>query len=176
VLIVEASASDLEDVLAVSRVAFEGEDVPTLVRGLMDDPSARPLLSLIAVDGGRTMGHALFSAARVEAEEDSASAVILGPLAVVPEAQRKGVGGLLLEAGCRRLGESGIELVFLAGDPGYYSRHGFEPAHRHGFLPPFPVTPEEAWMVRALTPDALGLAAGEVICADALNKAEHWRE
>jgi putative acetyltransferase len=176
VLIVEASASDLEDALAVSRVAFGGEDVPTLVRDLVADPSSRPLLSLIALDDGRTIGHALFSAARVEAEEDSASAVILGPLAVVPAAQRKGVGGLLIEAGLRLLGESGIGLVFLAGDPRYYDRHGFEPAHRHGLVPPFSVTPEEAWMVRALTPDALGVAAGAVICADVLNKAEHWRE
>jgi len=96
--------------------------------------------------------------------------------APAPEAQRKGVGGLLLEAGFRRLGESGIELVFLAGDPSYYSRHGFEPAHRHGFDPPFPVTPKEAWMVRALTSRALGLATGAVTCADALNHPEHWRE
>ncbi len=147
-----------------------------LVRDLVDDPSARPLLALIAVDDGRTIGHALSSAARVEAEEDSASAVILGPLAVVPDAQRKGVGGLLLEAGFRRLGESGIGLVFLAGYPSSYSRHGFGPAHRHGFDPLFPVTQKEAWMVRALTSHALGLAAGAVICADSLNKPENWRE
>ena len=131
--IVEASGSELEDALAVSRVALGGEDAPALVRDLVADPSAHPLLSLIALDGGRTIGHALFSAARVDAEGDSASAVILGPLAVVPDVQGKGVGGLLLQAGLRLLGESGIGLVLLAGDPRYYDRHGFEPAHRHGF-------------------------------------------
>ncbi len=67
-LIAEASEPDLEDVLAVSRDVFEGEDVPTLVRDLLEDPSARPLLSLMAREDGRTIGHALFSAAKIEAE------------------------------------------------------------------------------------------------------------
>jgi len=58
--------------------------------------------------------------------------------------------------GARLLGASGIGLVFLAGDPAYYTRHGFGPAHLCGFIRPFPVSPEEAWMVRALASDALG--------------------
>ncbi|HET6494678.1 MAG TPA: hypothetical protein VFH61_04830 [Thermoleophilia bacterium] len=43
--IVEASAADLEDVLSVERQAFGEDDVAELVRDLVDDPSARPLLS-----------------------------------------------------------------------------------------------------------------------------------
>jgi putative acetyltransferase len=127
--IVEASDADLEAVLAVSRAAFDGEDVPALVRDLLDDPSACPLLSLIARDGGRIVGHALFTAARVGTEDAPVSSVILAPLAVVPNAQRQGVGGLLLQTSLPLLGVSGIRLVFLAGYPDYYTRHGFEPAY-----------------------------------------------
>jgi putative acetyltransferase len=174
--IVEASDADLEAVLAVSRVAFDAEDVPALVRDLLDDPSARPLLSLIARDGGRIVGHALFTAARVGTEAAPGSSAILAPLAVVPDAQRQGVGGQLLEAGLRLLRVSGIRLVFLAGYPDYYTRHGFEPAYPHGFTPPFPVSPTEAWMVHSLQPGALGATDGVVICATAMNKAEHWQE
>jgi predicted N-acetyltransferase YhbS len=174
--IVEASDADLEAVLAVSRAAFDGEDVPALVRDLLDDPSARPLLSLIARDGSRIVGHALFTAARVGAEYPPGSSVILAPLAVVPDEQRQGAGGLLLQAGLRLLGVSGIRLVFLAGYPDYYTRHGFEPAYPHGFTPPFPVSPTEAWMVHSLQPGALGATGGVVICATAMNKVEHWQE
>jgi len=102
--------------------------------------------------------------------------VILAPLAVIPDAQGRGVGGLLLRTGMRLLRDRGIRLVFLAGHPGYYLRHGFVPARAHGFTPPFPVTPEEAWMVRPLEADAPGGTGGDVRCADAMNKAEHWRE
>jgi putative acetyltransferase len=174
--IVEASDSDLEAVLGVSRAAFGGEDVPGLVRGLLDDPSSRPLLSLVACDESRIVGHALFTSARVGTEEVPGSSVILAPLAVVPDAQGEGVGGMLLQAGFRLLGLSGIRLVFLAGYPDYYSRHGFEPAYPHGFTPPFPVSPSEAWMVRPLRQDAFGSTGGVVICANAMDKAEHWQE
>ena len=174
--IVEASEADLEAVLAVSRAAFGGEDVPALVRDLLGDPSAHPLLSLIARDGGRIIGHALFTAARVGTEEAPGSGVILAPLAVVPDAQGRGAGTLLLETGLRLLGVCGIRLVFLAGYPDYYTSHGFEPAYPHGFTPPFPVAPAEAWMVHSVQPDALGNTGGAVICANSLDKAEHWRE
>jgi putative acetyltransferase len=174
--VVEASGPDLEAVLAVNRAAFGGEDVPALVRDLLDDPSARPHLSLIARDGDRIIGHALFTAARVGTGDTPGSSVILGPLAVIPDAQGRGAGGLLLQVGLRLLGASGIRLVFLAGYPDYYRRHGFEPAYPHGFTPPFPVSPAEAWMVQSLQPGAFGTAGGAVICADSMDKVEHWEE
>jgi predicted N-acetyltransferase YhbS len=69
-----------------------------------------------------------------------------------------------------------MRLVFLAGYPDYYLRHGFEPAYPHGFTPPFPVSPSEAWMVRPLGSEALGNTGGVVTCANAMDKAEHWQE
>jgi len=174
--VIESSGADLGAVLAVGRAAFGGEDVPALVRELLADPSARPLLSLVALNDGPIIGHALFTAARVGTELAPGSAVILAPLAVIPDAQGRGVGGLLLRTGIRLLSDRGIRLVFLAGHPGYYPRHGFVPAYPLGFTPPFPVSPEEAWMVRPLESDALGGTGGVVRCADAMDKAEHWRE
>ena len=174
--VIEATDADLGAALAVSRAAFGGEDVPDLVRELLVDPSARPLLSLVACDDGPIIGHALFTAARVGSEEAPGSAVILAPLAIIPDAQGRGVGGLLLRTGLRLLRDRGVRLVFLAGHPCYYPRHGFVPAYPQGFAPPFPVSPAEAWMVRPLESDALDGAGGAVMCANAMDKAEHWRE
>jgi putative acetyltransferase len=174
--VIEASDADLEAALAVSRAAFGGEDVPALVRELLADPSARPLLSLVALDDGPIIGYALFTTARVGTEEAPGSAAILAPLAVIPGAQGRGVGGLLLHTGVRLLRDRGVRLVFLAGHPSYYPRHGFVPAYARGFTPPFTVSPAEAWMVRPLESDALGGAGGAVRCASAMDRAEHWRE
>jgi putative acetyltransferase len=174
--VIEATDADTGAVLAVSRAAFGGEDVPALVRELLVDPSARPLLSLVVRDDGPIIGHALFTAAVIGTEDAPGSAVILAPLAVVPDAQGRGVGGLLLRTGVRLLRDRGVRLVFLAGHPGYYPRHGFVPAYPQGFTPPFPVSPAEAWMVRPLESDALDGVGGAVMCANAMNKAEHWRE
>ena len=64
---------------------------------------------------------------------------ILAPLAVVPDAQGQGIGGALIEHGLSLLQRSGVGLVFVLGHPGYYPRHGFEPAGRLGFDAPFPI-------------------------------------
>jgi putative acetyltransferase len=174
--IVEAAAADLEDVLSVERQAFGEDDAAELVRDLVDDPSARPLLSLLAWDGGRPVGHIMFTAARLEGAPRDVSVSILAPLAVVPDAQRGGIGGRLIEHGIQHLSESSVELVFVLGHPEYYPRHGFEPASRLGLAAPYSISPEDAWMVRALRPGVIECVWGTIACADAMNRPEHWRE
>ena len=128
VRIVEAAASDLQYVLEVERLAFGGDDEAELVRDLLGDPTARPLLSLLAWEDDRPVGHILFTAARLQGAPGDVPVSILAPLAVIPDAQRQGVGGALVEEGVRRQSGSGVALVFVLGHPGYYPRHGFEPA------------------------------------------------
>ncbi len=175
--IAEASDADLEDVLFVERMAFGQDEEAELVRALLDDPSARPLLSLLAYEEERPVGHILLTAAQLEGAAH-VSVAILAPLAVVPDSQGRGIGGALIERGIELLSESGVELVFVAGHPDYYPRHGFEPAGSLGFAAPHPIPDKDAdaWMVRALTPGVIGSVRGKVICADALDKPEHWRE
>jgi putative acetyltransferase len=178
VAISEASTPDLEDVLAVEREAFGRDEEAGLVLGLLEDPTARPLLSLLAREGGRPVGHVLFTAARLKEVPGAARCALLAPLAVVPDAQRRGVGGRLVEVGLDLLARSGVELVFVLGSSAYYPRHGFEPAGRHGLTAPYPIPPEhaDAWMVRGLGEYEIGSDRGTVVCADALSKPEYWRE
>ena len=174
--ITEARDAALPDVLAVERTAFGSNTEPALVQDLLGDPSARPLLSLLAWDGEKAVGHILFSAVRWEDPACTISASLLAPLAVAPEAQGRGVGGALIERGAALLTESGVELVFVLGHPGYYPRCGFEPAFPQGLAAPYPISPAEAWMVRALRPGLLGTVRGTVVCADTMNRPEYWRE
>lgn len=176
--ITEATTHDLDHVLAVERAAFGQEEEATLTAELLGDASAQPSLSLLAWDGERPIGHILFTAARIEGAGEGISVALLAPLAVVPEAQRQGVGGALIEHGLAELRRRGVALVFVLGHPEYYPRHGFEPAGVQGLDAPYPI-PEElagAWMVQALQPGVLGEVRGTVICADALSKPEYWRE
>lgn len=174
----EADESDLNDVLRVEREAFGNDQIAKLVEELLDDPSARPLTSLLAFQGDRAVGHILFSSAHLVDTEDTVSIAILAPLAVVPDAQKQGVGGRLIQRGLELMSESGVELVFVLGHPGYYPRHGFEPAGCLGFEAPYPIPNihADAWMVQSLRPGVMGSAAGKVVCADALDEPEHWRE
>ena len=174
----EAVETDLNDVLYIERLAFGSDKEAALVTDLLHDPSAKPVLSLLAFINERAVGHILFTAARLTGTEDTASIVILAPLAILPDTQKQGIGGKLIEQGLASLSRSGVDLVFVLGHPEYYPRYGFAPAGHLGFEAPYPIPDEHAgaWMVQALRPGVIGTVRGEVICANALNKPEHWRE
>jgi putative acetyltransferase len=70
------------------------------------------------------------------------------------------------------LKDRGTDLVFVLGDPGYYSRYGF--THNHHVSPPYELPYREAWMAIALKGDALESASGQILCARSLNAPEHW--
>ena len=73
-----ALPSDLEDVLAIERSAFDSDEEANLVAALLEDPSAQPIMSLLAVAGDRPVGHILFTAAHLEPTAPL-SISILGP-------------------------------------------------------------------------------------------------
>ena len=174
----EAVESDLSDVLSIERAAFGEDEEAELVRQLLEDPSAEPILSLLAFQNDRPVGHILFTAARLSDSPHPASIALLAPLAVVPDAQKQGIGGKLIDRGLELLANSGVDLVFVLGHPEYYPRHGFKPAGCLGFEASYPIPDRHAnaWMVRSLRSGVIGSARGKVMCADALDRPEYWIE
>jgi putative acetyltransferase len=173
--IAETIDTDLDAVLAIHRRAFDGDAEAALVRDLIADPTALPRLSLLARDGDAPVGHVLFTAVRIEGSDLPVDAAILCPLAVVPEAQGRGGGGALVDAGLRRLADAGTALVFVLGDPAFYGRFGFIAAPPHGLAAPYdlPAAYAGAWQVCALHDD-LPSFGGRIVCADALMQPHYW--
>ena len=156
----------------------EGPEIADLVNGLMDDKTAMPLLSLVAVENGQLIGHILYTKAVLTETDKSVSVQILAPMAVLPHIQSKGVGSKLIKEGLSKLKESGVELVFVLGHPEYYPRCGFITAGVLGFEAPYPI-PDEfagAWMVQELKDGVIGNVKGKVQCSEVLNEPQHWRE
>ncbi|MCU0967398.1 MAG: N-acetyltransferase [Rubrivivax sp.] len=172
----EAESADRADLLRVHELAFGQDEESLLVESLLADPTARPVLSLLAEDQGAFLGHVLFTRVRLLGPERPPTASILAPLAVIPSAQRSGVGRSLIEKGCELLAERGVQLLFVLGDPRYYTKRGFTAALPHGLRAPYTIEPEAAWMVRALDNRALGSSDAQVRCADALAPEKYWRE
>ena len=174
----ETRDSDLSDILQIEREAFGQDDEADLVKALLNDTSAKPILSLLAYKENLPVGHILFTSARLIKTQNAISIAILAPLAVLPDAQKQGIGGKLIKKGLQILADSAVDLVFVLGHPAYYPRYGFKPAGELGFEAPHPIPDEhaDAWMVQALQPDIVGTVSGKVICSDELNKPELWRE
>lgn len=172
----EARSADLANVLEVHRSAFARDEEAELVVALLSDPTAQPVLSVLAQDGDHVVGHALFSTVRLRTPAPAPVCALLAPLAVVPSYQNTGVGRGLIEHGCREAFERGTTCVFVLGDPGYYGRRGFVPAAPLGLEAPYPIQLPEAWRVRARAPDALVGMQGAVVSPRALAAEHYWRE
>ena len=56
----------------------------------------------------------------------------LAPIGVLPQYQRQGVGSHLIRVGLEACREVTYDAVVVLGEPGYYSRFGFERASDHG--------------------------------------------
>lgn len=172
---------DRAEILLVHQKSFgesKGPTIAKLVDDMLDDPTARPIYSFVAVIEGEIVGHVLFSRTTVQGASSALNAQILAPLAVLPAYQAGGIGQKLINYGLEKLQQDGCQLVFVLGHPSYYPRCGFIPAGRQGFAAPYPI-PEEhagAWMVQQLCQGILGNEKGTVQCSDVLNAPEHWRE
>jgi putative acetyltransferase len=121
-----------------------------------------PVLSMVALgeDGG-VIAHVLVTPVAVTTEEGEVGLVGLGPVAVLPSEQSRGVGTQLIETCLERLRESGHPGVVVAGNPGYYSRFGFIAASRWG-LRWEADAPDEVCMALELTPGGLAGVRGTV--------------
>lgn len=80
-------------------------------------------VSLVAEDEGRVVGHIAFSPVTIS--DGSPDWYGVGPVSVVPDRQRQGIGSRLIESGLERLRALGAQGCMLVGDPAFYTRFGF---------------------------------------------------
>jgi putative acetyltransferase len=142
--------TDLEAVRHVVTWAFDNSVVGELAVELWHAPACAAGLSCVAEFGGRVVGHVILTRAWVDAPERLVEVLVLGPLGVVPEQQRQGIGGALVAHALREAEKVGAPLVFLEGHPDYYPRFGFEPAGPLGFVKPSVRIPDAAFQVVTL--------------------------
>ena len=153
---------DVGDVAAVHRVnalAFGREDEALIVDRMRE--RGVELISLVALVGEQVVGHALFSPVDVVGETAVSPSIALGPIAVLPEMQKQGIGGKLIHAGLEACRNAGHGVVFVLGHPSYYPRFGFRPTKPHGIGCEFPV-PDDVFMVVELIPGTLETLEGTV--------------
>jgi putative acetyltransferase len=154
----EETEEDIPAIRRVHQAAFRGAAEADLVERLRERGNLG--VSLVAECSGRVIGHIAFSPARIVPPEGEASAGTgLGPMGVLPDQQRRGVGAKLIAEGLRRCAEARIPWVVVLGHPAYYPRFGFEPAQTRGIRCVYDA-PAEAFLVRELCPGGLARVSG----------------
>lgn len=144
-LIVKPDAIEYQD--AIRRItveAFSGSELghngeAELIELLRS--RCRQMLSLVALRG-EPVGHILFTPVSIHSAHGQLQGMGLGPLSVLPNYQRQGIGSQLIVSGLERLRARGIPFVTVVGHPDYYTRFGFEPASEFGITHGFKGLPQ----------------------------------
>lgn len=120
------SPSDEDAIEQVTRRAFlahpySQQTEQFIIRALRADHALA--VSLVAEDAGRIVGHIAFSPVTVS--DGAMGWYGLGPIAVDPDQQGRGIGRALMERGLAELRKIGAKGCVLVGDPAFYIRFGF---------------------------------------------------
>jgi len=127
----QANADDHDQIGAILRAAFPGDDEARLVKTLR--ASGDDQYEWVAEETHLLTGCIILSPMR--APENTLG---LGPLAVLPEHQRKGVGSALVRQSIQPARADGWRGIFLLGSPAYYGRFGFSVDAAERFKGPYP--------------------------------------
>lgn len=165
----ETASTDLPALLALYLLAFPQEDLCPLVSALLALPE--DVASLMVRLDDQLVGHAIFTLGKTGQGDKVA---LLGPVAIHPQQQRKGLGTALISGGLASLGARGVGQCCVLGDPAYYGRFGFVPERK--ITTPFPIPPDwtEAWQSIRLTDTGIPAARGKLHLPVPWMKAELW--
>ena len=125
-------------------------------------PGYLPELALVAVGHGELIGHILLNRVAIDTPAGQHPILLLAELAVAQSHRNRGVGAALVEAALSRARRHGHRAVVLVGDPAYYARFGFRPAHRSGLENRNGIEPEYV-QVLTLHPAGLDSVAGSIL-------------
>ena len=126
VIIRGETPADVSDISEVTEAAFRTLAISNHTEQFIISAlrAANALtISLVAEVEGRVVGHIAFSP--VTHSDGTPDWYALGPVSVLPEQQRQGIGRALIEEGLSRLKALNARGCCLVGHPGYYTCFGF---------------------------------------------------
>lgn len=122
----------MDAIAAVNEAAFGGPEEARITRALHADGDS--VLSLVATGNTEIVGHIEFFRILIDG---APVGVGLGPMSVLPELQKAGVGAKLIRLGLSALEGAGETLVFVLGHDTYYPKFGFSEVAASPFTAPW---------------------------------------
>ena len=160
------------DLVEAVFTAHENEKEGKMVRSLVEEIRSKrfyvPDLELIMVDeADEVIGYAMFSRFHLEGKYEN-ELLLLSPVAVKTELQRRHISKELIEFGFEKAKEMGYKAVIVEGNPANYRARGFVTSALHGIVAAESVglPAVECLMVKELVPGGLSGIRGTVAYSD----------
>lgn len=171
-----ATNQDRDDVQRVYSCAFsegESEIVSKLAIDLLFEKTMPQTISLVAETYGTVVGHVAFSPVIIDNHKNLLG-YILAPLGVKPDYQKRRIGSKLIEYGMQQLSVTGIKVVFVYGDPKYYSRFGFSADAAHQYTTPYKLQYPFGWQAIVLNECDIEKPPVAITCVSSLCDPKLW--
>lgn len=108
---------------------FPGCHEHYLVHNMRNHPDFLKELDVVAEYHGKIVGNIMYTkACLIDERGKEMDIVSFGPLSVLPEYQRKGIGSALITYTKDMAIKNGVKAIVILGDPHNYCKHGFKSA------------------------------------------------
>ncbi|MCR5706683.1 MAG: N-acetyltransferase [Ruminococcus sp.] len=160
IIIRRENENDFREVENLAREAFWNLSVPGcfehyFIHIMRDHPDFIPELDFVAVADGKIVGAVMYCKAKLADEQGSEKDIVtMGPLCVLPEYQRRGIGKALLEHTFAVARDMGYDTVVNFGNPDNYVARGYKSCKKFNVCFEGDVFPA-ALLVKELTDGAL---------------------
>jgi putative acetyltransferase len=140
--------ADRSVALEVERLAFQNgrsgapaDDIVEIVERIRDEDGS---FAFVALEGERIVAHVQFSRGWI----GDTPVITLGPVAVMPDRQRLGIGSSVIRAGLAEAARRGEVAAIVLGSPRFYERFGFAAGFRRGISNPASGVTAEGFEIR----------------------------
>ena len=171
-----ATSLDRDDVRDVHLCAFpegEREIVSKLAINLLSERTTPQTISLVAETEGAVVGHVAFSPVTID-NNQNLQGYILAPLGVKPDNQKRRIGSKLIESGMQQLLKMGVNILFVYGDPEYYSKFGFSADVADLYTPPYNLQYPFGWQAIVLNECTIAKSSINIACVTSLCDPDLW--
>ncbi|MEC9491430.1 GNAT family N-acetyltransferase [Flexistipes sp.] len=158
-IIREEQERDFGEIYRLNNEAFGRSEEAELVNELRENDGI--IISLVALLSNLIVGHILYTPCKINSHKNELTGAALGPMAVLPGYQKKGIGRKMVEESIEILSEAAYPFIAVLGYPEYYSQFGFTPAGKHGLRCQWDV-PDEAFMILPLDSERTDEITGTV--------------
>jgi putative acetyltransferase len=149
VIVRRERAADAVEIAQLIDAAFGDTETSAFTQSLRESAGYVPELTFVGEEDGELVGFTMLSYVGLDGHDRPV--LILTPMAVRPDRQRRGVGVAIVQAAVTAADERGEPLLLVEGVPGYYPRFGFRSASALGLGKPDERIPEEAWLALPLS-------------------------
>jgi predicted N-acetyltransferase YhbS len=126
------SEHDFRQVEELTREAFWNKHAPGcdehyLAHVMRNHPDFLPELDFVATLGDKIVGNIMYTKSHLINEKSiSIKTITFGPVSVLPEYQKRGIGSTLIQYSMKEAALAGYQVIVIQGHPHDYCKHGFK--------------------------------------------------